>query len=327
MNYHHLSTQERDRLAVLRAQGRSLRAIAAELGRSAGALSRELRRNRSWVRYKRRWDYYPHNAQKKARERLSARHLRPRLKNAAVHQEVAELLERRWSPELIAGRLKRTHPELPSLSPETIYQWIYRHRPDLAEHLARAHPKRRRRWNAHQHRVRIPRRISVWQRPADVQARQVPGHWETDLVIGSGRTVLQVLVERQSRYTRLSLVRQKTASACRASLTQLLGSIPAALRRSITYDNGSENYEHLLLNEDFGLQSYFCEPYHSWEKGTVENTNGLIRRFIPKQTNLDTLNLTSLVQLENWLNDRPRKILNFQTPREAFQALCVALAT
>jgi IS30 family transposase len=170
--------------------------------------------------------------------------------------------------------------------------------------------------------------MSIHLRPDAASARQEPGHWETDLVVGgSGSVALQVLVERQTRYTRLSLLPQRTASCSRAALTRLLETLPASLRKSITYDNGAENYEHLVLNDDFDLQSYFCEPYHSWEKGTVENTNGLIRRFIPKKTNLSSLTLTFLVEVENWLNDRPRKVLNYQTPREAFQALTVALAT
>jgi IS30 family transposase len=324
MKYHHLTHEERDRLAILRNQGRSLREIADELNRSPSTLARELQRNR----HKPNWGarvYYPHKAQLKAVDRLSRRHRRPRLKNVAVHQHVAQLLECRWSPELIAGRLRHSCPELPTLSPETIYQWIYNHRPDLVQYLARAHPKRRRRWCASKHRVRIPGRISIQQRPLEIESRQEPGHWETDLIVGPGSCALQVSVERQSRYTRLCLLPQRTAAVSRAGLTRTLQSIPAHLRRSMTYDNGAENYEHLILNEDFELNSYFCEPYHSWEKGTVENTNGLIRRFIPKQTPLSSLNAASIVGLENWLNDRPRKVLKFKTPREVFQAL-VALA-
>lgn len=320
MSYQHLNEEERDRLALMRSEGKSLRSIGRELGRSHSSLVRELQRNR----HKPSWGprvYYPHTAQRKAEHRLRSSHRRFRLKDAALHQEVVRLLEARWSPELIAGRLRRVRPELPTISHEAIYQWLYSRRPDLVGYLTRAHPRRRRRWAALKHRVRIPGRISVRERPEAVAARQEPGHWETDLIVGPGSSALQVLVERQSRYTRLSLVPQRTAAASRVALTYLLESIPASLRRSITYDNGGENSEHLVLNEDFNVKSYFCEPYHSWEKGTVENTNGLLRRFIPKKTRLDSLSLTSIVQLENWLNDRPRKILKYQTPREAFQAL------
>jgi transposase, IS30 family len=319
MKYHHLSFAERHTLSVLKEQGQSLRTIAKALGRSVSTVSRELDRNRQGPRRK-RW-YVARRAQRKADRLLVQSHRRPRLKCAALHQEVIRLLEHGWSPELISGRLKRQRADLPTISPEGIYQWIYTHRTDLIQYLARAHRKRRPRWRALKHRVRIPRRISVRLRPDAVQARHEPGHWETDLVVGPGSCALQVLVERKSRYTRLSLIPQRTATASRVALTHLLETIPSSLRRSITYDNGAENYEHLTLNDDFGLTSYFCEPYHSWEKGTVENTNGLIRRFIPKQTNLSHLSLSHIVQLENWLNDRPRKILNYQTPREAFQAL------
>jgi IS30 family transposase len=323
MNYHHLNLEERHTFAVLQKQGQSLRQIGKALGRSAGTLSREFWRHSQGRRKRRR--YYAHKAQEKADHLIRQTHRRPRLKCAALHQEVVRLLGLRWSPELISGRLKRHRPDLPSISPEGIYQWLYHHRPDLVVYLARAHPKRRPRWHALKHRVRIPRRISIRHRPDAVQSRQEPGHWETDLVVGPGSSALQVLVERQSRYTRLSFIPQRTAAASRVALTHLLESLPAFLRRSITYDNGTENAEHLTLNEDFDLKSYFCEPYHSWEKGTVENTNGLIRRFIPKRTLLSSLSLSSIVLLENWLNDRPRKVLNYQTPREAFQAL-VALA-
>jgi len=326
MNYHHLSHVERDELAVLHGQGLSLRVIAKRLGRSVSTLSRELRRNRYRVPHRRQVHYLPGHAHRKAHERLLQSHRKTRFKDAALHQIVVSMLETRWSPELITGYLKRERPELGTLSPETIYQWIYTRRHDLIGCLTRAHPKRRRRWRALKHRVRIPRRISIQERPPLIATRQQAGHWETDLIVGPGSSALQVLVERQTRYCLLAVLPQRTASASRAALTQLLAPLPAALRRSITYDNGAENYEHLTLNEDFGMSSYFCEPYHSWEKGTVENTNGLIRRFIPKHVPISSLSLPFIVQLQHWLNHRPRKILNYNTPQRAFQAL-VALAT
>lgn len=203
MSYHHLSEEERDRFALLRSEGKSLRSISQQLGRSHSTLVRELKRNR----HKPSWGprvYYPHTAQHKAEQRLRGSHRRPRLKSAELHQEVTQLLEKRWSPELIAGRLKRTRADLPSLSPETIYPWIYQRRPDLVAYLARAHPRRRRRWAALKHRIRIPRRTSIRERPDVVQARQEPGHWESDLIVGPGPSALEVLVERQTRYTQLN---------------------------------------------------------------------------------------------------------------------------
>jgi IS30 family transposase len=320
MNYKHLNEEERDRLAVLKSQGQSLREIAQELGRSHTTLSRELKRNR----HKPPWGarvYYPHTAHRKADHRLRQSHCRLRLKSMDVRLEVLRLLEKRWSPELIAGRLKRIRPDLPSVSPEAIYQWIYSQRRDLIVYLARSHRKRFPRQSRLKRRFRIPGRIAIRDRPQRVQNRSEAGHWETDLMIMAGPTALQVLVERQTRYSRLRKVARRSASVCRAALTQTLQTIPEPLRKSITYDNGAENFEHQVLNEDFGICSYFCDPYHSWEKGTVENTNGLIRRFISRREQLDDWSDEQITSVENWLNDRPRKVLEFQTPREAFQAL------
>lgn len=314
MNYHHLTQAERDQLAVWRSQGLSLRRIARRLGRSHSSLSREVARNYGSD------DYYPHTAQRNARQRLALSHRSPRLKNPALRQEVWRLLEQKWSPELIAGHLPLIRPELPSISHEAIYQWIYRDRRDLIRCLTRSHSKRGRRKSYRKRRLHIPRRVSVRKRPWRAQKRLEPGHWETDLLVGPGQAALQVSVERQSRYSLLRRIPIKSAGHSRAALTRLMSALPPALRRSITYDNGPENVEHHVLNDDFGMRSYFCEPYHSWEKGTVENTNGLIRRFIPKRTAIESLSEASIVQLENWLNDRPRKVLGFQTPRAVFQA-------
>lgn len=323
MNYHHLNHQERDQLAVLRSQGKTLREISGVLGRSPGTLSRELKRNESLSR---KGGYFPQTAHRLAERRLRLSHWSPRINHAALRQELWRMLEKKWSPELISGRLRRLRPDLPSVCPETIYQWIYTERRDLIPYLVRSHRKRGCRKSYRKTRLHIPARKSIRERPAEVQHRSQAGHWETDLVVGPGSEALQVLVERQTRYTLLAKIANKGSGPSRAALTWLMDSVPAHLRRTITYDNGSENVEHQTLNEDFGLKSYFCEPYHSWEKGTVENTNGLIRRFIPKSTKFETIPASRIVQLECWLNDRPRKVLQFRTPREAFEALFVALA-
>jgi len=323
MNYHHLSHQERDQLAVLRSQGKTLREISHVLGRSPGTLSRELRRNESLTKS---GGYFPQAAHRFAQRRLRLSHWTPRIHHSALRHEIWQMLEKGWSPELISGRLRRLRPELPTVCPETIYQWIYTERRDLIAYLPRSHRKRRRRKSHRKNRLHIPARKSIRERPAIIADRSQAGHWETDLVVGPGREALQVLVERQTRYTLLLKIPNKGSGPSRAALTKLMEAIPAHLRRTITYDNGSENVEHQTLNEDFGLESYFCEPYHSWEKGTVENTNGLIRRFIPKSTKLETVPGDQVVQLEHWLNNRPRKVLHFRTPREAFEALFVALA-
>lgn len=316
--YEHLSLHERERVAVWRGQGMSLRDIASKLGRSASTLSREWNRNRSLH------GYWPQKAQARANHRLCNGHKHPRLKTRVMQFEVERMLGFGWSPELIAGRIRTHRSELPSISPEAIYQWIYAQRPDLVGYLLRAHPKRRKRWKTKQHGSRIPDRKSILERPASINDRSQSGHWESDLIVGSGRAALQVAVERRSRLTRIEKIPNKTAIASRTALEFMWAPLPASLRRSVTYDNGLENTEHLILNERLGMQSWFCQPYHSWEKGQVENTNGLIRRFIPKRANLDQLQDDRIRSIEKWLNERPRKVLNFKTPSEAF-ALGVAL--
>src|SRR5579864_7430144 len=174
MGYQHLNQEERDQLAVFRSQGMKLREIGQRLGRSFSSLSRELRRNQSAS------GYYPHTAQKKATHRASLGHRSARLKNPALRLAVEAGIRRGWSPELISGRLKRTRPDLPSISVESIYQWLYQERKTLVRYLACRH------WHRHQYRYRrrrkIPGRISVRERPVQIQDRSEPGHWETDLL-------------------------------------------------------------------------------------------------------------------------------------------------
>jgi IS30 family transposase len=232
------------------------------------------------------------------------------------------MLGKGWSPELIAGRLKKEHPQWPTISHEAIYQWIYSERRDLVGYLVRAHPKRRKRWKISSRKIRIPERVSIQKRPAYINQRREPGHWETDLLVGSGRAALQVTIERKSRLSRIEKIPNKTAVESRLALERVLRQVPGRLRESVTYDNGSENIEHQLLNEHIGTRSWFCEPYHSWEKGQVENTNGLIRHFVPKRSKLDDLPGDEIRRIENWLNNRPRKVLQFQTPNEVFNAWC-----
>jgi len=314
--YMHLKAHERDRIAVWRSRGLSLRDIARKIGRPASTISRELNRNRG------RKGYWPHRADARALWRRQNTHKRIRLKSRVLRDEVEKMLIKGWSPELTAGRLGRTRPELPSITHEAIYQWIYRDRPDLVGFLTRAHAKRKRRWKLSARKTRIPDRVSIRQRPASINDRTEPGHWETDLVVGSGKAAIQVTHERQSRYTRLKKIPNKSAQESRNALQGVLQLLPPAMRRSITYDNGPENTDHQMLNDVLGTQSWFCEPYHSWEKGQVENTNGLIRRHIPKRFNLDQLSDSDIQKVETWINERPKKVLQFQTPSEAFKSLC-----
>ena len=258
--------------------------------------------------------------------RRRSTHARPRLMSHALRIEVERLLLKGWSPEIISGRLKRK--DTFCISHEAIYQWIYNEAPHLIGSLVRSRPAKVKRGFYKWHRrIKIPHRVSIQERPAAANARREPGHWETDLVVGQGRQALQVAVERTTRLTRISRTPDKTAQASSRALEEILVPVPLALRKSVTYDNGLENADHLRLQKRLGIKSYFCEPYHSWEKGTVENTNGLIRRFLPKRTDLSAVPDQQIQEIEKWLNERPRKCLGFQTPAEAVKELGVALAT
>jgi IS30 family transposase len=229
------------------------------------------------------------------------------------------MLNNKWSPEIIAGRLK-FRPDLPHISPEAIYQWIYSDAPHLIGCLVRSHPTRWSKGKSKYRRIRIPDRIPITERPIHINNRSQLGHWEADLIIGNGRSALQVLVERKSRFTKLVKIPDKSANAASSAICSALSDFPIGLKRSITYDNGLENVLHSSVNDRLGSSSYFCQPFHSWEKGTIENTNGLIRRFLPKKTNFDTIATTNIKQVERWLNNRPRKCLDFKTPQESFES-------
>jgi IS30 family transposase len=170
--------------------------------------------------------------------------------------------------------------------------------------------------------LHIPERKSILERPASVHQRKQAGHWETDTVIArTSRAALLAAVERKSRYTRLMKLHRRTAQQVRISLNRSFSQYPKKLRRTITYDNGPENVEHITVNKTLGTQSYFCQPFHSWEKGTVENTIGIIRRTFPKKTNFDLVSHDDVKRLERKLNNTPRKILHFQTPKEVFDRI------
>lgn len=323
--FKHLSLDERETMLLLKAQGHSLRNIAYQMNRSASSLSRELKRNRIPSRLGP--SYRPAKAHLQARIRLKQRHRKP---SPFVHKPelknlVTEQLQNHWTPEIIAGRLKRQFGRT-VISHESIYRWIYTDARHLIPCLLRSHPKRWKRGSKSWILRLKKQRTSIRQRPQNVNQRLVPGHWETDLLWGQGKSALQVLIERKTRFTRLVALMDKRAQTSYRAVSEVLSQVPNHLRQSITYDNGVENFLYQHIMRRFNMQAYFCDPYSAWQKGTVENTNGLIRRFLPRSTNLDTVSSQRVTDIQDWLNNRPRKCLNFQTPAEAFQA-SVALAT
>ena len=234
------------------------------------------------------------------------------------------------SPEQVAGRISHDLAG-ESISHEAIYQFIYAketlNHMDLRPCLLRRHRRRLQRGYSRKHKNHhIPKRLSIHERPASVNDRSEPGHWEVDTMISrTNTTSLAIALERFSRYLLITTLAAKTARELRLALIRRLSKHPDHMRKTITYDNGSENVEHILINQTLGTHSYFCEPYHSWEKGSVENAIGLIRRYLPKKTDFATITQEQVKQIEDLLNNRPRKVLNYKTPKEVFNE-CVALA-
>jgi IS30 family transposase len=200
------------------------------------------------------------------------------------------LLHDRWSPQSIAGRLSLDFPELKTTY-ESIYLWIYGERRELIPYLVRGHKKRHKRPSGKKSRAsRIPGRVDITERPPHVELRTQAGHWEVDTVISrESKACVAVLVERKTRFFLVILIKDKTASAMHEAVTRALSGLPAGLRRTLTYDNGLENAQHELTNLELGVRSYFCKPYHRWEKWSIENRNGILRRYFPKKYNWNPL--------------------------------------
>lgn len=325
--YNQLSSEERDKIAILRAKGLSLATIAEAIGRNKSTVSRELIRNKSPV-YN---IYLPHKADTRAKQRKQQAGERKRLKNPMIQEYVIKKLKLGWSPEQISGRLSKDHPNL-SITHEAIYQYIYdkdtRKEINLAIYLPRAHKKRKLFGRGHHHKaLHIPRRVSINERPKHIDKRTQAGHWEADTMVSrQSKKSLAVSLERSSRLLHINKLAAKESHRLVNALTKRLGEYPQALRRTITYDNGSENVEHERINKTLGTRSYFCNPFHSWEKGSVEYSIGLVRRFLPKKTDFAKISRYRIRKIENLLNNRPRKCLDFQTPSEVFSS-CVALTS
>jgi IS30 family transposase len=314
--YKQLTAEERDIIAAMKAQGKSMGEIGAAIGRDKSTISRELRRNCPPCRT---GYYLPHKAQDRAVTRRQRSHKRPRLKNQRTKDYVIAQLQNGLSPELIAGRVRKLMG-VASISHEAIYQWIYTEAPEFIPCLVRKHRKRQLKGHSRKHKkLHIPQRVGIDQRPAIIEERKQMGHWEVDTAVSrQSKETLHVMAERVSRFTKLTKLKRKGAKESRIAMNQRLSRLPRSLRRSFTYDNGSENVEHVHVNKTLRSRSYFCNPYHSWEKGTVENTVGLIRRFLPKKTNFASVSKNEIKAIENWLNNRPRKCLDFFTPAEVF---------
>lgn len=320
--FRHLTQKDREQINVLVREGYVFEKIAKKIGCAASTISRELQRNIS----KKHKKYVASIAQTKTINRNFYCVKKSKFNNPAVVSYIKSKLKESWSPEQISGRLKKEHPEI-YVSHEAIYQYIYSldnaDRKELISLLPRSHKTRKRKYTDKKGpKTKILNRIGIEQRPPIVNERKQPGHWETDtMVCKSNIPAINTTVERVARYVIISKLNRKNAYNKACSLINRFSQINHELRRSITYDNGTGNAGHTMVNNSLGTKSYFAHPYHSWERGSNENINGLIRRFIPKKTDLRFVTEKQLIDIELKLNNRPRKCLNYHTPFEVASSL------
>jgi transposase, IS30 family len=308
----HLTLEEREIIAHMHRAGKMQTQIAERLGRDKSTISRELRRNRS------RNGYWAVAAQRKAERRRNERPWVAKLQRMELRRYVSEHLRRRWSPDQIAGRARNDFPRdwRRQISPPTIYAWIRaeaargKHWQRYLRRLGRKRPD----WEK---RGRLPTSVSIEGRPAVVDRRSRYGDWEGDTIVGAHRRGgALTLVERKSGYLLLAKVLDLQAATIRQAAAQRYATVPTTLRKTLTLDNGKEFAEHEALEEEAALQIYFAKPYSAWQRGTNENTNGLVRDFFPKGTDLASLPEHRFTKVQQLLNDRPRKRLNYKTPNE-----------
>jgi IS30 family transposase len=318
MSHTQLTLTERHVIYHLRLVGRSCRAIARQLRRDHSTISRELRRNAPPANHAYIGAAAHHKA---ALRRLKPKHRR-RIGHVPLEVYVREGLHHHWSPEQIAGRLIIDFPDDPAmrLALETIYGWVYQDAKahgSLWRNLRHQHPKRRRQSRFGKGRCRIPGRVSIDQRPEIVATRTRFGDWEGDTVMGAqGHGAIVTLVERKSRYLLVGQLKDKSAQGINLQASRLLKAMPKAWRQTLTLDNGSEFARFKDIETATGIKVFFADPYSAWQRGTNENTNGLIRQYFPKGCNFKAVAKTTLAKAVTAINHRPRKCLGFKTPNE-----------
>jgi IS30 family transposase len=316
-----LTLAEREEISRAVVAGHSLRAIAAQLGRAPSTISREIKRNggQEW--------YRASQADQSAWDRGRRPKTGKLAQNRALARIVAGKLQRQWSPEQIAGWLKRTYPDDTSrqVSHETIYRSLFIQargalKKELVEHLRRTRVMRRSRHHTQKtdHHGRITDTVSISERPASVADRAVPGHWEGDLLFGSKNSQIATLVERNTRYAMLVKVTGKDTETVINALIKNARKLPDELYKSLTWDRGKEMADHRRFTLATDIQVYFCDPQNPWQRGTNENTNGLLRQYLPKGMDLSGYSQAKLNAVARKLNERPRKTLDYETPAERF---------
>ena len=318
-----LRLEEREEISRGIAVGQSIRRIAQGLGRAPSTVSREIRRNGGSQGYR------ANQADRSAWERA----LRPKPCRLALHRElrwrVAQKLALQWSPEQISGWLKREFPtdQDMQISHEAIYRSLFVQTRGVLKKELTAHLRTRRQMrlpkshNAGSGQGRILDMVSIRERPAEAEDRAVPGHWEGDLLTGANDTHIATLIERHSRFTMLVKLPRKDTTTVVAALAKHVRKLPEQLRRSLTWDQGKEMHAHKRFTAATKVQVYFCDPRSPWQRGSNENTNGLVRQYFPRGTNFSRISQAYLNAIALRLNQRPRKTLGFETPADKLQAV------
>jgi len=336
MNYQQLSIEEREKIQLMLWQKQSARTIAKELDRSPSSISREVNKNR---RSDGKRLYIPRTAHERAIIKRSSRGERRMVQNSRLRDYVINHLKLGWSPEQIAGKAEGLIGI--KISYEAIYQYIYAQvhrdgngyiRPgceDLRPYLARRKKRRSQKGLRASYRIEKGPLPSIDSRPLEVEKREIVGHWEDDLIVSkASKHALKTVNERKSGLVFIEKVRDKTISESNRTVIKCLNHIPSEHRKTLTRDRGSENLGHIDLGKSLDIQCYFAHAYHSWERGSNENLNGLIRRFLPKGTDFRTVSEEQIKHIEYLINSRPRKRLGWKTPYEVFYEMTgVALLT
>lgn len=323
-SYTRLSLRDREEISRGIWASENFSVIAERIDRPISTVSREV-----WSKTKYRWCYTAEKAQERSDELKSRGRPKKIDADEKLKEYVYSKLTSEWSPEEIAKRIKLDYPEsrIMRVSHETIYRHLYclprgELKKELMRNLRHARKMRQPRAYAHYRRQRIQDIISISERPEEVKDRIVPGHWEGDLILGKNhRSALGTLVERTTRLTLLVPLIAKDALSVGDAFAEAFKKIPTKFKKSLTYDRGSEMSQHKLLTEKSKVKVFFADPYSPWQRGTNENTNGLIRQYFPKGTDFKNVTLSEIKEAERRLNSRPRKVLEYYTPSEKFYEL------
>ena len=310
-----LKFYDRQKLEYWLRSKQSLREIAKIMRRDHSVLVRELKRNSDGDRKKYRAD----NAQRLFEQRVCKQHKGKLDKYPELKEYVAKKLQEDWSPDVIAGKLKLSGSK-ETISHESIYHYIYEKNGRFEgwyKYLQQGKSKRQKRYGRKSSKLRIPERISIHERPKYIDQRKRYGDWESDSVIFSKqKTALSVQSERKSKLIRMHKVLNKTAEETTNALVRTIESLPSEMFKTFTFDNGGEGVGHTKIKKEYDVDTYFCDPFASWQKGGVENANKQIRFYLPRKTDLSQLTDRDIYLIQEKLNNRPRKCLNYQTPNE-----------